>query len=40
MLDYTFLEVILLLFQLNWDEIKKAMQSVENNPTTEEYKLN
>lgn len=25
---------------LNWDEIKKAMQSVENNPTTEEYKLN
>ena len=24
---------------LNWDEIKKAMQSVENNPTTEEYKL-
>ena len=22
---------------LNWDEIKKAMQSVENNPTTEEY---
>lgn len=25
---------------LNWDEIKKAMQSVENKPTTEEYKLN
>lgn len=25
---------------LNWDEIKKAMQSVENNQTTEEYKLN
>lgn len=25
---------------LNWDEIKKAMQSVENNPTTEEYNLN
>lgn len=25
---------------LNWDEIKKAMQSVENNPTTEEYRLN
>ena len=25
---------------LNWDEIKKAMQSDENNPTTEEYKLN
>lgn len=25
---------------LNWDEIKKAMQSIENNPTTEEYKLN
>lgn len=25
---------------LNWDEIKKAIQSVENNPTTEEYKLN
>ena len=25
---------------LNWDEIKKVMQSVENNPTTEEYKLN
>lgn len=24
---------------LNWDEIKKAMQSVENNPATEEYKL-
>lgn len=25
---------------LNWDEIKKAMQSVENNQATEEYKLN
>lgn len=25
---------------LNWDEIKKAMQSIENNQTTEEYKLN
>ena len=25
---------------LNWDEIKKAIQSDENNPTTEEYKLN
>lgn len=25
---------------LNWDEIKKAMQSVENNQTAEEYKLN